>query len=216
MKNWQELKGKSGTALVIGNGPSLSDVPVKFLEKYPSFGSNRIYLLEGFRPTYFVAVNPLVIEQFNREINLLECPKFITAHYTRHLLTDAFPLYTSVIPSFSRDPEQWVYEGYTVTYVSLQLAFYMGYDTVLLVGVDHSYDFEGEPNDMQVSKGDDVNHFSPDYFGIGRRWHLPNLFAMERAYNMAKTVYEYQGKRIVNLTPGSMLDVFDKGDIAEW
>ena len=61
MKN----RHKGETALVIGNGPSLSDMPLGFLTMYHSFGTNRIYLLDGFMPDYYVAVNNLVIEQFN-------------------------------------------------------------------------------------------------------------------------------------------------------
>jgi hypothetical protein len=216
MKSWQKLKGTDNVALVIGNGPSLSDVPVKFLKKYPSFGTNRIYLLDGFTPTYYAAVNPLVIEQFSDDINKMKCEKFVTAFYVPEFVKDAHPLNASVIPAFSRKPEEWVYEGYTVTFVCLQLAFYMGFKTVLLVGVDHSFEFEGHPNQQRVARGDDVNHFHPDYFGDGVSWHTPDLVQSERAYQMAKTVYDFEGRRIVNLTPGTKLDVFEKGDIAEW
>ena len=217
MKDWQKLKGKSGVALVIGNGPSLNDIPIEFLNKYPSFGTNRIYLLDDFTPDYYAAVNPLVIEQFSDDINEMECEKFITARFVQDgTVTDAHPLYSSVTPSFSRDPEEWVYEGYTVTYVCLQLAFYMGFDTVLLVGVDHEFEFKGMPNGIAQAVGDDVNHFHPDYFGDGVLWHNPDLVQSERAYSMAKTVYDFEGRRIVNLTPGTKLDVFEKGSIAEW
>ena len=64
--NWRDLadKHRGETCLIIGNGPSLNDVPLEFLHKYPSFGTNRIYLKEGFTPTYYCSVNPLVISQF--------------------------------------------------------------------------------------------------------------------------------------------------------
>ena len=217
--SWKRLQNrhKGETAIVIGNGPSLKDIPVAFLEKYASFGTNRIYLLDDFLPTYYVAVNPLVIEQSAGYIKDIECEaKFITAFYTQHLLTDAIPLYSSVIPAFSRDPEKFTYEGYTVTYVCLQLAFFMGFKTVLLVGVDHKYEFKGLPNQMMIAEGDDVNHFHPDYFGAGVKWHNPDLVQSERAYRMAKTVFDMDGRSIVNLTPGSALDVFEKGDWSEW
>ena len=216
--SWKRLQNhhQGEIALVIGNGPSLNEIPVGFLEKYPSFGTNRIYLLDGFTPTYYVAVNPLVIEQFNYDIDQMDCVKFTTAFYTQHLLTDALPLYSTVIRSFGRNPEKYIYEGYTVTYVCLQLAFYMGFTTVLLVGVDHSYQFEGYPNQMMIAKGDDVNHFHPDYFSNGRKWHNPDLVQSARAYRRAKTVFDADGRSIVNLTLGSALDVFEKGDWRKW
>ena len=83
---------KGDTALVIGNGPSLNDVPLEFLTRYKSFGTNRIYLLDGFTPTYYVAVDPVAIEPFIREIRKLESEKFIAAYYTPDQLTDAHPL----------------------------------------------------------------------------------------------------------------------------
>ena len=146
----------------------------------------------------------------------MESEKFITAHYTRHLIKDAHPLVSSAIPGFSREPEKWIYEGHTVTYVCLQLAYYMGFTTVLLVGVDHKFEFEGKPNDEVTSNGDDVNHFHPDYFGENVRWNNPDLYRSMQSYRMANLVYEHDGRKIVNLTPGSDLDVFEKGRIKEW
>ncbi len=144
-----------------------------------------------------------VIEQFNGDIDKMECEKFIAAFYTEHLLTDALSLYSSVIPSFSREPDKWIYEGYTVTYVCLQLAFYMGFSTILLIGVDHSYKFEGYPNEMVIAEGKDKNHFHPEYFSNGRKWHNPDLIQSERAYRIAKMVYGAEGRDIINLTPGA-------------
>ena len=217
--SWKRLLNshKDETALVIGNGPSLNDIPLDFLGKYPSFGTNKIYLLDDFKPNYYVAVNPLVIEQAGNTIRKIDYDaKFIGAHYTMHLVEDALPLYSTVIPLFSREPEKWIYEGYTVTYVCLQLAYFMGFSTVLLVGVDHCYEFEGFPNKVGIAWGEDKNHFHPDYFSGGQKWNNPDLERSERAYSMAKTVYEYDGRKIVNLTPFTALDVFEKGDIAEW
>ena len=140
--SWKRLqdKHKGETGLVIGNGPSLNQIPLDFLRKYPTFGTNKIFLLDGFQPTYYCAVNPLVIEQVGNTICDIDYEaKFITAWYTQHLVTDGLPLNGSQYPSFSRTPHEWIYEGHTVTYVCLQLAFFMGFETVLLVGCDHRF-----------------------------------------------------------------------------
>ena len=92
-----------------------------------------------------------------------------------------------------------------MVYVCLQLAFYMGFSIVLLVGVDHDYQDD-----------ESINYFHPDYSRDVENWHKPDLVQSEKAYRMAKTVYDFDGRQIVNLTPGSALDVFEKGDIAEW
>jgi hypothetical protein len=66
------------------------------------------------------------------------------------------------------------------------------------------------------AEGQDHNHFSPDYFTNGASWHAPDLAKSERAYRMAETVYNDNGRKIINLTPGTKLDVFEKGDWQEW
>lgn len=218
MGDWNLLENKhSGeVGLVIGNGPSLKDVPLDFLRKYPSFGTNRIYLLDGFTPTYYVAVNPLVIDQSKKEILALSCSGYFIRADSGFEGTNIFHLRSLPVPLFSTLPQKGVYEGFTVTYVCLQLAYYMGFATAALVGVDHKYNFEGRPNQEMVAEGPDPNHFHPTYFSGGTRWNNPDLAASERSYHMAKTVYEAAGRRIVNLTPGTALDVFEKGTINSW
>lgn len=212
---WLDFAGKheGETALIIGNGPSLRDVPLEFLKKYPSFGTNRIYLLEGFTPTYYCSVNPLVISQFTEDIAKIEAPKFLPASYCFD--DTCLPLNSSGVVVFSQDASSWVYEGHTVTFVCMQLAYYMGFDTVLLVGVDHSFKYEGAPNQEMTLDGNDLNHFHPDYFK-GRKWNNPDLERSERAYKLARAMYEAHNKRIINLTPNTKETVFEKGSINDW
>jgi hypothetical protein len=182
-----------------------------FLRKYPTFGTNRIYLLDSFTPTYYASVNPLVIEQSAAEIDAMDCTKFIRAELADKI-AGAFPLYSAQVVTFSKDPLKYVYEGFTVTYVCMQLAYWMGFTTALLVGVDHRFTVEGQPNQEVVSQGDDPNHFAPDYFGKGVVWNNPDLARSEQAYRVAKLNFEHDGRKIVNLTPRSALDVFERED----
>jgi hypothetical protein len=197
---------------VIGNGPSLKEIPLEFLASYPSFGSNRIYLLPGFCPTYYVAVNPLVIEQSIAEIAALNShAKFIGAGLAGKI-PGALPLRSIPLRRFSFAPESYVYEGYSVTFVALQLAYYMGFTKALLVGVDHSYQVSGEPNQEVVATGPDPNHFHPAYFSDGARWHNPDLKRSKEAYRLAQQAYRLGGRKVLNLTPGTKLQVFPKAD----
>ena len=205
----------SNCCLIIGNGPSLKDIPVEFLQSYPSFGSNRIYLLDGFTPTYYAATNPLIVEQFSDEINVLDCMKFV-GESQRHLVPGAFPLHMTSRLSFSHHRDEPIYEGYTVTYVLLQLAYWMGYQQVGLIGVDHRYKYTGSPNQVkEMTQENDVNHFAPGYFA-GYKRHNPDLAKSENSYNLARREYMAAGRRIVNLTPGSALTVFDREDWQSW
>ena len=216
---WKLLKNmKSGdTCIVIGNGPSLSDVPISFLNKYDSFAANRLFpeYLPGFKHKWYVAVNPLVIEQNLEQINKLDASaKFIAQAFVNQV-PGSFPLCSYALRRFSAEPWSGVYEGYTVTFVSLQLAFALGYKTVLLVGVDHRYKYEGQPNEEHVLEGDDPNHFHPDYFK-GMRWHNPDLRQSEGAYMMAMHYFNNENRSVVNLGPDSDLDIFPRGVIKQW
>ncbi len=139
---------------------------------------------------YFVSINDLVIEQCADEIAALSIPKFIAWHSHRHFKT--FPdelmfLYTTFTgPKFAHDMTRRVWEGATVTNVALQLAFYMGFEKVILIGVDHNFTSKGEANKTVVSTGDDPNHFSANYFGKGFRWQLPDLDTSEIGYQKAR------------------------------
>ena len=97
----------------------------------------------------------------------------------------------------------------------MQIAYYMGFKNVLLVGVDHSFQYHGAPNHEMVLDGNDPNHFHPDYFK-GKHWNNPDLVRSEHAYKLARAMYEVRGRRIINLTPGTKEQVFEKGNINDW
>jgi hypothetical protein len=91
----------------------------------------------------------------------------------------------------------------------------MGFDPVILIGVDHSFTSQGKPNTTVVSRGDDPDHFDSRYFGAGFRWQLPDLETSERAYQMARRVYENAGRKIFDATIAGKLTVFPKIDYRE-
>lgn len=117
---------------------------------------------------------------------------------------------------FSRDCSMNVYQGGTVTYVALQLAFHMGFSRVALVGCDHSFATKGPSNKTIVATGADQSHFDPNYFADGTKWQLPDLFASEVSYNMAKAMYEEYGRSLVNCTEGGKLDIFDRQGLVDF
>jgi hypothetical protein len=117
---------------------------------------------------------------------------------------------------FSFDPKNWIYEGGTVTYVALQLAYFMGFKTILLVGLDHYYQYTGLPNEEVVMEGNDTNHFVGNYFPPGTKWNNPDLVQSEISYTEARRVFEEDGRRIINLTPNSGESVFEKGELKDY
>lgn len=205
-------------AFILGNGPSLAKTDVSKLKNEFTFGMNRVYLAFpewGFETNYFVCVNDLVIEQTAKEISALRMPKFLSWRSRRHIVPDDHTMFlhtTYERPTFATNARGRLWEGATVTYVALQLAYYLGFETVVLIGVDHNFTSKGTPNTTVVSQGEDKDHFNAGYFGAGFRWQLPDLEQSERAYTLAREAYAADGRQVLDATIGGKLTVFPKVD----
>lgn len=201
---------------IIGNGPSLKQTDLSRLKNEYTFGMNRIYMLFpelGFTTSYYVSINDLVIEQCAADIQALKLPVFVSwrSHHWLQPADNIYFLYTTYTgPRFARQLTGRIWEGATVTTVALQIAFYMGFQKAILIGVDHDFVTQGKPNTTVVSQGDDPNHFSPGYFGKGFRWQLPDLETSARGYSMARQAYEQDGRQVVDATIGGKLRVFPR------
>lgn len=206
---------------IIANGPSLLKLDLTFLKNEITFGMNRLYLIfdkMGFVPTYYSVVNELVIEQFADDLGKLPTTKFLNwnqrASFTEpDERLNFLRINMDLQDKFSHDLTQGVYSGGTVTYATLQLAFYMGFKEVYLIGLDHNFVDKGRPNTTEVRKTDeDKNHFHPDYFPKGMKWQLPDLYRSELAYAIARQNFEAQGRRVLDATVGGKCEVFEKVD----
>jgi hypothetical protein len=202
---------------ILGNGPSLKQTDLSLLKNEVTFGLNRIYMnfdAMGYETTYHVVVNELVVEQCAKDIAALTMPKFIGWHCRNFVPMDASTqfLYTrgGLRSWFYTDLTEGCWEGSTVTMVALQVAFYMGFSEVVMLGVDHSYQFTGKPHAEVTSQGEDPNHFNDQYFGKGFRWHLPDLEGSEMSYRVADHVFRSHRRRVIDATVGGKLQVFPK------
>jgi hypothetical protein len=204
---------------IIGNGPSLRSMNLNLIHNEYAFGLNRIYLLFDkyiFRPTYFVSINNLVLQQFSSEIIALDMPKFIDWNMRKyypdnHETINFLKLGLGLKDKFAKDITSQISSGGTVTYVAMQLAYWMGFKEVILIGVDHNFSDKGTPNKTEVRKSNvDENHFHPNYFPKGSKWQLPDLLRSEIAYRLAKEAFEDDGRRILDATVGGKLQVFPK------
>ncbi len=201
--------------VVIGNGPSLNRTDLAAIGSETTFALNRGYLLFerlGGPASYHVCVNRWVYEQFGAEIDVLDCLRFATWPLRNLVRFDhrSVLLHSLSREFFSTDPKRGVWEGATVTYVALQLAYFMGFEQVVLVGVDHAFETSGPPHSVVTSRGPDRNHFSPEYFGPGTRWQLPDLRTSEQAYELARRAFQAAGREILDATVGGRLTVFPK------
>jgi len=220
---------KGQRCFILGGGPSLKKIDPTLLADEHTFGMNGIFLIYdwlGFEPTYYAVDDFLVYSDRFQDIKdfvndstcffprQFECYGFNRPNH--HYYRAIYDLEeTPDWPRFSKDPSQLAYFGGTVSYTCMQLALYMGFEEVVLLGMDHSYvvppDVDIRGNEW-ISRSDDPNHFHPDYFGAGYRWQDPRTDRMEKAYIRARAQYEAAGRRIVNATVGGKLEVFERVD----
>lgn len=206
------------TVVLVANGPSLNRMDLSPLRRENVIGMNKIFLgFKRFRfyPRYYVAVNAKVIEQSAEQIKALNCVKFISKRRGDLVPEDGltYHLDTKNPPArFCHDISQGLHEGWTVTYAALQIAYFLGFTTVVIIGMDHRFTYSGAPNEARVLDGPDPNHFSPDYFGRGQSWDNPDLVRSEESYRIARAEFEKDGRRIIDATVDGACTIFEKAD----
>jgi hypothetical protein len=216
---------------VIGNGPSLLRTDLTKLKDEVTFVMNGFFLKMpelDWTPTFYVCEDHLVAEDRATEINALKGPtKFFPASLRYVIRPDEHTVFYDHRPrksypngfDFSFDADVNTYTGGTVTFSCLQLAAYMGFEEIYLIGVDASYAIPadatlggaGRIKELDMTS-DDPNHFHPDYFGKGKRWHEPNVHTMLDAYREARRTCDARGVAIYNATVGGKLEVFPRVD----
>ena len=210
----------------------------------------KYYSQTAWRPNYFFAVDPHFISQNGDELATIEQTKFlpqnisdlvtpgmlakITSSNNVNLFMDryleydpvkmafrpAYDFFNEEYPSFSEDAAKFVYEGFTVVYLMMQWAAYMGFTEIYLLGVDHSFKntcnyFEQFvfPQTFSPEKGTD--HFCDNYHKAGELVSVPDMHANEMAYEKAEQYSREHGFRIYNATRGGNLEIFERVDFDE-
>jgi hypothetical protein len=223
-KNRERLKRfnnihRGKRCFVIANGPSLNKIDFKLLENEITIGMNRIYLMEkvnGFKPDYIVCIDrKSQLLQFTEEYNNQKGISFYEWNL-RHLFDkkeNFIFIKGKFSPKFSTNP---VYEGLgngkSVTYACIQLAYYMGFDEVYLIGKDHSYQTNEKAGKGIKSTGNENNHFIKGYYKPGQNWDAPDYISEEFAYKLSREAFENDGRIIKDATIDGKLNVFEKVD----
>ncbi|MCB0069545.1 MAG: DUF115 domain-containing protein, partial [Caldilineaceae bacterium] len=219
---------------IIGNGPSLNDTDLELLKDEVTFAVNGFFLMAqklSWKPTFYVVEDHLVAEDRKDQIAAFKGPIKLFPVYLAYCLDEGEDtVFFRHLPrksypdgfDFSTDACDATYAGCTVTYTCMQLAYYLGFDEIYLVGVDADYSIPSDASQSSAygvgvldMKSDDPNHFHRDYFGKGYRWHDPQVDKMVEAYREAKRVIEGGNRLIRNATVGGKLEVFERADYTE-
>ena len=207
---------------IMGNGPSLLKGDLTLLKNEVTIASNAHFLIWDkidYKPTFLTVEDRLVAEDRKDQLNTIDgVTKIFPLDLAKFLKLDDNTLYVNFLrnykgfPQFTESFQDKVYWGGTVSFLNLQLAYYLGCSEIYLIGFDHEYKVVESIDEQNVitSDKDDVNHIHPEYFGKGYRWHDPNVDRMQEGYIKAKTYLEAKGIKIYNATIGGKLEVFQR------
>lgn len=224
MKNRQAIEKlknihQGKRCFIIANGPSLKKIDFSLLKNEYTIGMNRIYMMKdqnGFSPTYLACIDvEAQLLQFLDDYDNLEIPCFFnwslrnkfSKKDNQHFFRDRLK------PDFSYDIARDGYgTGRSVTYATMQLAYYMGFTEVYLIGKDHSYNTSEKTGAAIKSTGTEDNHFIKGYYKPGMKWFAPDFDTEEFAYKLARVAFEKGGRVIKDATVEGKLQVFEKVD----
>jgi len=207
------------TCIIVGNGPSLNKTNLSLLQGEDVYISNHAYLSAELlnNAKFYSVVNYLVAEQSYWRINALRDVQKIFPYWLSYCLR--VDENTSFVKSvgreeFSTNIAENVSWRSTVSFFMLQIAYYLGYRKVILIGFDHN--FEQPPQvregEILVQNSDDPNHFAPRYFK-GKKWQAADTHSMEKLYLLAKQAYEENNREIINATVGGKLEIFRRDQL---
>ncbi|QKE74317.1 DUF115 domain-containing protein [Arthrobacter citreus] len=201
---------------IVATGPSLKVEDLELLKDEVTISMNSICLVfdeTDWRPTYYgiqdVGVFNLLqpaIEKYNLKYkfisNSISKQKRVTDGYfvfPLNLLNHMIP-HKKYKTKFSDDAFKVIYDGYSITYSMIQLAVYMGFSEIYLIGVDCNYSLNS------------AQHFK-DY-GY-RETSSEAVIRMISAYKQAKEYADRHQIKIYNATRGGMLEVFERVNLDE-
>jgi len=213
----------------LGNGPSLKAIDLRLLESEQVWVANRAYLLFDrirWRPSFYVVRDPYVIEnsldQMRSLVISLPGTIFFFPDCVREsgLMADQrnvcwyreLEKTTTDHPRFSFDADVGVVRSSTVAVTVLQLAVWMRFDPIILLGCDMSYEARksGGEETFQPVQGADSDHFDRSYLDGGARWQVPDVAAMFADFEAARQACDSRGVTVFNATDGGKLEVFPR------
>lgn len=197
---------------IVATGPSLksADLDCLYYNDEICFSVNGIFNLfdhTKWRPTYYVIDDYRAIQKNADKIAdiALEAafvgdsfPFDMGKAKNVHIFHKHYEYYQNRLPKFSGNFAQRSYTGLTVTYTCLQLAVYMGFSEIYLLGTDCSY-----------NRGSENNYC---YSGNGKDYFDHQVDKTLLAYQSAKEYAQEHDIKICNATRGGMLEVFERVD----
>lgn len=200
---------------IVGTGPSLLMRDLELIKGEYSFSVNSIVLSfedTDWRPTYYAIQDRFGYEKLKNSIKRANMPYIFNGISNKRMTpvmdieNIPFPLnlldHGKAIPrhitKFSENAFKVVYAGHSITYSAMELAVYMGFKEIILLGVD--CDYSKSINHVKAySAQDDINA----------------AYLMRESYKVAKKYADEHGLKILNATRNAKLDVFEKVNLED-
>jgi hypothetical protein len=203
---------------IIATGPSLTMEDVEMLKNEYTFAVNSmVNVMEkmSYIPTFYAIQDGFAYERLRDKIKAttlnyafiadwkMKKEYFSDKEWIQYPLTawDYFNAYPEASfedkVSFSDDAFKRVYDGFSITYSALQLAVYMGFKEIYLLGSDCNYE-KGVKNFAEYR---DEKHMNAC---------VSNGERMIRAFEVAAKWAEAHDVKIYNATRGGMLEAFER------
>lgn len=224
---------KGERCFLIGNGPSLKAEDLELLKDEICFGCNMIYKIfekTQWRPTYYCSIDSLYAKNIAEDVKQeMEDVRNMFTVYTSYVKLNEKPenmLYVNNVFSENHYKVRGNVMAYcktkaTVMTVMAELAFFMGFSEIYLVGVDNS-DTHG--NNAHFYKSDVEKLVAEqDKNRIKKRVLKKNITdkdIAEHTINRCNSVYEElkkyadtHGIKMKNASRGGNLEVFERVDL---
>lgn len=208
---------------IVGNGPSINSQNLMLLKDEFTICSNAFFLKYpeiDWRPTIYTIEDYLPANDYayffktdNDSLKIIPYDLKDTIGMTSSIIYINFlrtygPSFLPFWPKFSYDFLKEAYWGGTVSFLSMQIACHFKPKKIYLIGTDLKYlepiDLD-KNGDIYTSKSEDINHFHPDYFGKGKKWHNPKVEVMQKSFTAAKKYLSKNNISLLNSTNGGNL-----------
>lgn len=205
---------------IIGNGPSLNVDDLEKIKKEDCFACNhieKIFDKTSWRPKYYTVQDAY----FADEINPSEYKKiFLSSYYLRKNKFDKRKCIGLNVkeklgkdyPEFNEKVYNYIYDGGTVVYTNMQLAVFMGYSQIYLLGIDNDFMILVDDKGKTIHR-EGKNHFYDDSEHKERERNATNIKKLNNAYRTAKNYCDFHNIKIYNASKGGKLDIYEKIDL---
>lgn len=224
MKQFKDIH-KGEACFIVGNGPSMTVDDLNKIQKLgvKSFACNKIFLVfdkTEWRPDYFFVSDSKIVKDIDFEKTGLEKKHmFFPRKFKKEIgFGNFYELLEHdwcVHGDFSTDAYKGIYQCETIIAEAIQVAYYMGFSKVYIIGVDFSYNMKNVNKEAKTFENGENNYFIKDYAAKGQVLNLPNQYANILGFQAAREGFEVNGREIYNATRGGKLEVFVRKDLDE-